>query len=492
MNTLLLRGAGLVALAIASLAPTYASAQDASPLDTLEPGAAPAAAAAPVPTGDPVLDRLNALEAKVNQLEARNAELESQATATTDRVERVEVKTAKAVQPGVAPTFSDVAGNFTFHPRGTLELDYAGYNERAGGYKYNNGTDIRRGRFGFDGTFLKQFKYRIEAEYVKGAVNLLDAYISYQPGAKWTITVGQQKAPYGLEGNTSDSFNTFLERGMANTAFGAVGAERRVGATVAYVTDHITATAGLFGSGEAVQRDATTPGETYGVNGRLTWEPINEEGRVLHVGASGYHVAHFAANTISNLGDRPNSRIDGGRLESITILGTAPAGGPKTGAKAATFVGAEAAGVVGPFSVQGEYSHLSIDRFGTALTLDFNGFYVFGSVFLTGESRSFKNGVVDRLKPRADFNPSKGEWGAFEVAVRYDQLDLTDHGLSPLSRKGHSLTGALNWYLNPNLKLMLNYIRFTGENSPLAVAPLAVNGTTAKGDVFGTRLHLDF
>lgn len=490
-TTALLRGAGVVALALATLSAAPASAQDASPLDTLEPGNAPAAAP-PAPTGNPLLDRLNALEARVRQLEARNAELEQQAAATTDRVERVEVRTAKAVQPGVAPTFSDVNGNFTFHPRGMLELDYATYNERAGGYRYNDGTDIRRGRFGVDGTFLKQFKYRIEAEYVKGTVNLLDAYIAYQPSAKWTIIFGQQKAPYGLEANSSDAFNTFLERGMANVAFGAVGAERRVGATLAYAAGSITATAGLFGAGEAVQRDNSTPGETRGFNGRLTWEPISEDGRLLHVGASAFHVSNFAGNTISNLGDRPGTRVDGGRLVSVSIPGTAPAGGPETGAKAATYVGAEAAAVFGPFSVQGEYNRLAVDRFGADPTLHFDGFYVFGSVFLTGESRPFKNGVIDRLKPRADFDPSKGQWGAFEIALRYDQLDLTDHDLSPLSRKGHSLTAALNWYLNPNLKLMLNYVRFTGQNSPLVAAPAALNGTTAKGDALGTRLHVDF
>lgn len=452
----------------------------------------PPAAAPPANANEAILERLQALEAKVATLEARNAELEAQATATTDRVKTVEVRTAKAVQPGVAPTFSDPSGDFTFHPRGMIELDYAAYDERAGGYRYNDGTDIRRGRFGFDGTFFKQFRYRIDAEYVKNSVNLLDAYIQYAPNAKWLLTVGQHKAPYGLEGNTSDAFNTFLERGMANTAFGAVGAERRVGASVGYADAHLTATIGLFGAGEAVQRDATTPGETRGVNGRVTWEPISEPGKVLHVGASGYHVSHFAANTIANLGDRPNSRVDGGRIESISINGTAPVGGPETGAKAATFYGAEAAAVYGPFSVQGEYNHLSIDRFGSASTINVDGFYVFGSVFLTGESRAFKGGTVDRLKPRANFDPAKGHWGAVELAVRYDQLDLTDLGFSPLSHKAHTLTGAANWYLNPNLKLMFNYIRFEGDNSPLALAPAIINGTTAKGDVFATRLHIDF
>ncbi|WP_157215053.1 porin [Flavisphingomonas formosensis] len=464
-------------------------------IDTRAPADKPAEAAPVAATGDPVLDRLNALEAKIKALEARNAQLEEQSRFNEDRIEKVETRAAKAVQFTWAPTLSDVGGNFTFKPRGMLELDYAGYNSRAGGYQFNNGTQIRRGRFGFEGTAFRTFAYRVEAEYVNNAVNLLDAYIQYNGFKKLSITVGQQKAPYGLEANTSDAFNTFLERGMANVAFGAVGAERRVGATLAYSTDHLYATVGIFGAGEAVNRNATTPGETYGFNGRVVWEPINDTNRLVHVGVSGYKVTDFAANSLT-IGDRPNSRVDGGLITSVSITGTNPANGVQTGVKNATFVGGEAAFVYGPFSVQGEYDHLTLNRFEAGnpnnTNLHFNGFYVFGSFFLTGESRSFRGGVVDRLKPFRDFNPQKGNWGAFEVALRYDKLNLTDHDLSPLTREATSWTTALNWYLNGNVKFMFNWVRFKGLNSPLAVAPVAINGTTVKGDVFGSRLHLDF
>ena len=73
-----------------------------------------------------------------------------------------------------------------------------------------------------------------------------------------------------------------------------------------------------------------------------------------------------------------------------------------------------------------------------------------------------------------------------------DKINLTDHDLSPLNHNGRAWTGAVNWYLNGNLKLMFNYIRFTGYNSSLVATPVSINGTTAKGDAFATRLHLDF
>ena len=505
----------LAGAACLTLLPAPLLAQEAAPIpDTVEafpdsgntidtimaPEDAPAAA--PARTGDAILDRLNALEAKVQQLEARNKQLEDEALATRTRVEKVEVRAARAVQAGPAPTFSDVGGNFTFKPRGTFQIDYASYNRRgAGRYDYNSGTDVRRGRFGFDGTFYKNLKYRIEAEFVKGSVNLLDAYVSYGGIKNWVFTVGQQKAPFGLEANTSDALNSFLERGMANNAFGAVGAERRVGVTAAYQSDKLNATIGVFGSGEAVQRNESTPDETYGVNARVTWDPILDTGKIVHLGASAYRVAGIAGHTISGLGDRPNSRVDGGRLVSININGTAPSGGVPAGARNATYWGLESAVVFGPFSLQGEYNRLKIDRYGTASNVDADGFYIFGSWFLTGESRLFKNGNADRVKPFNDFEPGGG-WGAFELLARYDTLDLTDADFQSIAgqavrRKGETWTLGLNWYLNPNLKFVANYIRFKGQNSPLVFPPIPATGlngpgTTAKGDVIGTRLQVDF
>lgn len=488
----------------------------------------PALAEQPV-SNAAIVARLNALEAKVDALEARNSDLEhqlaDQKAAAAPPLAPAPTAVASSAYPGAAaggtqllpsassggadtaktgakvaqattwtivPQFNSPDGNFTFKPRGMLEVDYAGYDERKGGYKFNNGTEIRRGRFGFDGTLYKQFAWRLEGEWVDNKANLLDAYVAYTGVKNFALTLGQLKVPAGLEADSSDAFNEFLERGMANTAFGAVGGERRVGATFAYADRLITATAGLYGAGEAVDRNATTPGEVWGYNGRVTIEPINQPGRLIHLGASAYHTQNFAANSVT-LADRPNVRVDGGFLESVAIAGTKNATtGVQTGVKGATFYGLEGAGVLGPVSVQGEYSHMHLDRFGTAASLDFDGYYVFGSVFLTGESRSFKGGLIDRLRPIRTFDPTKGNWGAIELAARYDRINLTDHDLSPLDHDGHAWTAALNWYLTGNVKLMFNYIRFEGANSPLVSTPVTIYGTTAKGDAFATRLHLDF
>ena len=116
----------------------------------------------------------------------------------------------------------------------------------------------------------------------------------------------------------------------------------------------------------------------------------------------------------------------------------------------------------------------------------FTGFYGYAAYMLTGETRSFKGGNFDRLRPYKELG--KDGLGAFEVALRYDQLDL---GSTPiLARAGNdakSVTLGLNWYFNPFAKLMLNVIHFSGDNTPLDPV-----GAKTKGDALATRLHFDF
>ena len=45
--------------------------------------------------------------------------------------------------------------------------------------------------------------------------------------------------------------------------------------------------------------------------------------------------------------------------------------------------------------------------------------------------------------------------GAWEVGVRYDYLDLSNHGINGGIEQG--LTLGLNWFLNPNFKIQANY-----------------------------------
>jgi phosphate-selective porin OprO/OprP len=85
---------------------------------------------------------------------------------------------------------------------------------------------------------------------------------------------------------------------------------------------------------------------------------------------------------------------------------------------------------------------------------------------LTGDAASFAG-----VRPRKPFDPSKGQWGALELAARVNGLELdgsavTDGLIDPTRsvRKAFAWSVGVNWYLNRNVKQVFDYERttFTG------------------------------
>ncbi|MCF2514848.1 porin [Sphingomonas sp. G124] len=490
MRLLLLAGGSFLALS----SPAFAQGQSEeppaetttdSPIDSVVDADATPAVEAATPTGDPILDRLNALEARVRQLEARNAELEQQAELNEGRLETVETRAAKAAQFSWTPTISDPSGNFSFRPRGVVEADVAAFIERKGGYDYNNGTAFRRARIGFEGTAYKYFNYRVEMDFAGNAVNLTDAYLQYSKIPKTLLTFGQHKAPFGLESNNSDNFNMFLERGMFTNAFGNVGAERRIGLSAAYAPkENLNLAIGLFGDNESISRSNSTPvtdtpDESWGFNGRATWEPIFDTGKIVHLGLSGYYRMALKSGDTQDavrLSDRPNVRVDNGNIADSGVI---------TGVRSLSYGGAEAAVVLGPFTAAGEVGRIWLDRPDLS-NKSFTGFYSYVAYMLTGETRPFRGGNFDRVRPFKELG--KDGLGAFELALRYDSLDLSNTPVAARAgNEAETITLGLNWYFNPYAKLMFNWIHFRGDNTPLDP-----DGSKTEGDAFATRLHYDF
>ncbi len=140
--------------------------------------------------------------------------------------------------------------------------------------------------------------------------------------------------------------------------------------------------------------------------------------------------------------------------------------------------GLESALVYGPFSLQGEYMRADVDQSDTSSSANFDGFYVQASYFLTGEHRKYStsSGSFSRVKPKENFRFGKG-LGAWEVGARYSQLDLNDARVS--GGKLKDITVGLNWYLNPNMRIMWDYVRSDLDG-------------VGNANLFLTRFQVDF
>jgi phosphate-selective porin OprO/OprP len=91
------------------------------------------------------------------------------------------------------------------------------------------------------------------------------------------------------------------------------------------------------------------------------------------------------------------------------------------------------------------------------------------SYFLTGERRPYKSGVFGRVRPKKNFSPANDSWGAWELAARYSWLDL---GADEASMNGGELDDiafGLNWYLNPNARIMWDYVHSEADDAPAGI-----------------------
>jgi phosphate-selective porin OprO/OprP len=169
---------------------------------------------------------------------------------------------------------------------------------------------------------------------------------------------------------------------------------------------------------------------------------------------------------------RPESRLTDDRLVDT---GSIPG-------KRRDTVNAELAMVYGPWSFQGQCYYLSLDA-DAADDPDFWGYYAFLSYFITGEHRNYNRsaGIFTGVTPQPVFHPSKGEWGAWELALRHSYVDLNDGIIQ--GGKENNLTAGLNWIHNRNVRMMFNYIHAYVKDR---ASPPVANG---RANIFQARFQ---
>lgn len=407
---------------------------------------------------------------------------------------------------------SDAAKKPTFKMNGRIHADFWDFidEDPALGFFENDdpadpmyGADpedtfaFRRVRLEMGGDILEQGLYRIQIDFNNTQTpEFKDVYLGFRnlPNNQ-SLLVGIQKRPLGLDHLNSSRYNVFLERPFVVEAFNEDA--RRPGiAMYGYSDDDsINWRYGLY-----YLENVTSDGRYYGdnrqmsVNGRLAgtpWYDSTSDGRGYYHWAVAGMVANpdgFAdARSTNNNEGRFRTRPEARSISRWLNTGRIP------GADWYEIIAVEQILNIGAFQLVGEYQHNFMQRDGLA-DLQFGGGYIYASYFLTGEHIpiSRRSGTIGRVKPFENFflvdrccGGTGNGWGAWNVALRYSYLDLSDADI--LGGVGESLTFALNWHWTPYSKLQFNLISGNIENHQ------AVGGFT-EGDylIAGTRLAIEF
>lgn len=343
-----------------------------------------------------------------------------------------------------------------------------------------DGTDVRRARIAISGDIMKDFGYIIEADFGGDAVSMKDLFLTYEGLDNWVFTAGHQKHAMSMEVQESSNDIMFTERSLA-FALSVPYFDRAIGLNAKTFGDNWNVQAGVYG--DSMGRNSSNGREGSGWAIRGTVAPVNTDTRVIHLGANfGQRETNFENEPNSQ---SPRFRYETTNMSDLYLSNT----GTIADLEKVDLGVLEVAGMYGPFSVQSEFAKAKAER-EVGPEVDFNAFYVQAGWTLTGESRTYnaQDGEFKRLKPRNPFDMGKGTWGAWEVAARYDQLDLEDEDIMGGEQKRATL--ALNWYLNENVRLMADYARsFDLENSPITTSS---GGEPDSIDVFNLRAQWAF
>lgn len=437
------------------------------------------------------------------------------------------------------PTFTSSKAPFTLRPRGRLMIDYANLNpdhDPAFGDFDDNGIEVRSGRFGIEGNLFDHSRYVIELEFgqQKMPVNIVtrnnfdklaalgiplvelqrlgtlaffdfgspaifaalsglagedlsddndvtitDAYVAWDFGSRTVVRLGQFKQLNSLEHQQSLSHSTFMEKA---SYIEGLGMGRRIGVSVDWAGDHWSLSVGGFG--QKIDPQASSE-KGWLLAARATWAPIHRGNRLLHLGASWFWRDYAKSSPTTTYYARPQSHFS---EVAYLSTGVVPADHD-------IFWGLEAAAVWGPVSFQAEFGRDKLDFPGDIDDLDdptFISYYADVSWYLTGEQRNYsaRKGVFGRTHVR---NPvTDGGWGAWQIAVRYDELDLEDEFRIDGGRQ-ESYTAALNWHLNDYFRIAANYVH-TKIQASGSVENIFIFGMPGDNDIdiFEIRAQLDF
>ena len=359
-------------------------------------------------------------------------------------------------------------GQYKFKLGGRIHADASGHRGSLAN-EATNGAEIRRARFDMEATFYEDFFWKGEVDFADNDVSVKDFFLGYM-GFDWgTILAGQQKQPFSLAVEMSSNDIPFVERGT-DTDLIIPFIDRAIGVRTDLHGDHWHLATGFYGQSTGNNNDKEG---TWGHSSRLSWAPIREEDRVLHLGVRGAYR------------DPPDNEV---RIRSETThasnLFTVDTGLLR-GVQDTFMTGPEAALAVGPFSIGGEYNHLFLRR-RDGENVDFRSWHVEAAWSLTGESRAptytMKTGEFKRLVPARNISLRGGGWGAWELAARWAAINLDDRDVNG-GRQG-VLTAGVNWYLNPVMRMLFHWSKILDKNE--------ANSSAENLDIFQVRAQIAF
>jgi phosphate-selective porin OprO/OprP len=309
------------------------------------------------------------------------------------------------------------------------------------------------------GTLFGHFDFRLLPDFAGGRLVLQDAYAEIHNGQAVKIRFGKFKVSFGLERMQSETATTFVERGLPsqitpNRDLGIqVHGELAKGAFAYQVGVFNGVADGQSGDGD-VSDDKEVAARVF-VKPFARLSPALEELGIGVAATYGDKSGTLASPDVAAFRTQGQTTFFAYKA-GTTLMDTVVADGAHTRTTVQGYY------YSGPFGLLAEAvrSRQKVVLNGTHQRVTIDAWQVVGQWVLTGGDASFKS-----VTPTRPFDPSKGHWGAFDLAARIGELqlpgsDVYTGGYADPTRsasKTWSAGGGVDWFPNKNFRVILDF-----------------------------------
>lgn len=409
---------------------------------------------------DETTDAINQLKQQIETLDEKVRVLERKREIDTEEAQAKARETPRITVGERGLGISSADSNFVFQLHGQVQVDNRTFfNDDDNKGKSIQGNDsflLRRARPIFSGTVYKDFDFMFVPDFGGSSVQIFDAYLNYRYAPWMQLRAGKFKTPVGLEQLQADQWLLFNERALPTDLV----PNRDVGfqlwgdaaeGTVSYA-------AGIFNGVADGRNSANGDFEDHReFAGRLFVQPFKTTG-IEPLQNAAFGLAGSWGKVNSSASGLPSALLTDGQQTFFSYTNGVVANGTHWRLSPQGYY------YYGPFGFLGEYviSDQRVAKGAASADLQNTAWQISGSWVLTGEDASFAG-----VTPRHPFNPRANQWGAFQLAARYAQLDVDNKAFPVFANPAASASEAdawavgLNWYLNRDIRVNASFSRTT-------------------------------
>lgn len=322
-----------------------------------------------------------------------------------------------------------------------------------------NGASIRRARFAVKAQVTKDWYGEFDMDLANGIAELKDALLRYDGVKNFEFQVGNFKENFSMQRNTSSRYLQFIERPMVTY----LAPSRHLGANIKYSIPLIWASGGVFfqeiaGIEEVtnVQDNNKDFGRSTGnsFTGKIVIRPLYKHNDMgLHLGGGISYRTPKATDATGDFGGMRYSTRNSTSINRKKYLDT----NVIKGVDHSLIYTAELAGNYKGLRFESAYigSNVTLSEDSPLLNKNdkkFGGWYAQAGYLLFGGIQRYDYGGAKYNRVQ------RGQkWGDLELTARYETIDLNDFNGDVLGGSAEAYTVGLNFWVNNNVKFMLNY-----------------------------------